>query len=160
MNRWQDELKALKLDYIERTAPGFFKASGGDTMKLKLWSDKTANGLTTCVCDWIKYNGGDAQRVNTTGTMRKINGEMKWTHSGSRRGSADVHAIIGGRAVSIEIKIGKDRQSDDQKKEQQRIENAGGIYFIANDMNQFVEWYKSTFNYHGAMAGRNEALKD
>lgn len=146
MYRWQDELKALKLAYIKKLSPGFYKASGGDTMKVKPYSDKTANGLTTCICDWIKFHNGDAQRVNTTGTLRKINGQMKWTHSGSRKGSADVHAIIAGRAVSIEVKIGKDQQSEAQIKEQQRIENAGGLYFIAKDMTQFVEWYKKTFN--------------
>lgn len=143
---WKAELKAMKLAYIEKTAPGFYKASGGDTMKLKPWSDKTANGLTTCVCDWIKFHGGDAQRVNTTGTMRKINGEMKWTHSGSRKGSADIHAIVRGRAVSIEIKIGRDQQSDDQVKEQRRVESAGGIYFVCHDMDQFTRWYRKIFN--------------
>lgn len=144
---WKAELKAMKLAYIKKTAPGFYAASGGDTMKLKPYSDKTANGLTTCVCDWIKFHGGDAQRVNTTGTMRKINGEMKWTHSGSRRGSADIHAIVAGRAVSIEIKIGRDQLSGQQLSEKLRVEAAGGIYFVARSMDQFTRWYRQTFNY-------------
>lgn len=142
---WKAELKRLKLAYIEKTAPGFWAASGGDTMKLKPWNDKTANGLTTAVCDWIKFNGGDAQRINTTGTMRKIDGQMKWTHSGSRRGAADIHAIIQGRAVSIEIKIGRDQLSGQQLSEKLRIESAGGFYFVARDMDQFVNWYRRTF---------------
>lgn len=143
---WKAELNRLKLEYIKKTAPGFYEASGGDTMKLKPYSDKTANGLTTCVCDWIKFHGGDAQRVNTTGTMRKINGEMKWTHSGSRRGSADIHAIVTGRAVSIEVKIGRDQLSGQQLSEKLRVEAAGGLYFVARDMDQFVNWYRKTFN--------------
>lgn len=143
---WKAELKRLKLEYIKRTAPGFYSASGGETMKLKAWSDKTANGLTNCVCDWIKYHGGDAQRVNTTGTMRKIGGIMKWTHSGSRKGSADIHAIIGGRAVSIEVKIGRDQLSGHQLSEKLRVEAAGGLYFVARNMDQFTRWYRQTFN--------------
>jgi hypothetical protein len=143
---WKAELKRLKLAHIQKTAPGFYQASGGDTMTIKPYSDKTANGLTTAVCDWIKFNGGDAQRINTQGQMRKINGEMKWTHSGSRRGAADIHAIITGRAVSIEIKIGRDQLSGQQLSEKLRVEAAGGLYFVARDMDQFVRWYKETFN--------------
>lgn len=139
------ELKRLKLEHIKATTPGFYEASGGDTMKLKPYTDKTANGLATCIIDYIRFNGGDAQRINTTGMMRKIGGQMKWTHSGSRRGAGDIHAIVRGRAISVEIKIGGDKQSEAQKKEQARIEAAGGLYFIARDMPAFLRWYKQYF---------------
>jgi hypothetical protein len=88
---WKAELKRLKLAYIERTAPGFYKASGGDTMQIKPYSDRTANGLTTCVCDWIKFNGGgcaadqhngpDAKdrRANEVDTLRKPPGVCGYT---------------------------------------------------------------------------------
>lgn len=142
---WQLELKRLKLAHIKATAPGFYEASGGDTMKLRPYTDKTANGLATCIIDYIRFSGGDAQRINTTGMMRKIGGQMKWTHSGSRRGAADIHAIVGGRAVSVEIKTGRDKQSEAQKKEQARIEAAGGLYVIASSMIEFLKWYKLHF---------------
>jgi hypothetical protein len=142
---WKSELKALKFSHIKRTAPGFYEASGGDTMKLKPYSDKTANGLTTCIVDWICYKGGDAQRINTQGQMRKVGGQMKWTKSGSRKGAADIHAIIRGRAVSIEVKIGKDKMSDQQENERRRIEAAGGLYYVAKDMQSFTAWYTEMF---------------
>jgi hypothetical protein len=142
---WKAELRALKLAHIKKTSPGFYEASGGDTMKIPGYTDKTSNGLTKCICDWIKFHGGDAQRVNTTGMMRKINGQMKWTHSGSRRGSADIHAIVAGRAVSIEIKIGRDQLSGQQLSEKLRIEAAGGLYFVARNMDEFTRWYEKTF---------------
>lgn len=68
---------------------------------------------------------------------------MKWTKGGGRKGSADIHAIIQGRAASIEVKIGSDTMGPDQIKEQQRITGAGGLYFIASDMPSFVTWYDS-----------------
>ncbi|TAM95848.1 MAG: hypothetical protein EPN39_14375 [Chitinophagaceae bacterium] len=87
---WKHELKHLHLADLEKRYPDAFRLSGGYSQKITPYTDKTANGLTRCICDWINYNGGDAQRINTTGTMRKINGRMKWTHSGMRRGTADI----------------------------------------------------------------------
>ncbi len=109
------------------------------------YSDKTANGLTTAIVDFIRLTGGYADRINNTGIMR--NG--KWTRSGTRKGIADIMAgkpiQVGDRTISatvaIEVKIGKDRQSDDQKKVQQELENSGGFYIIARNWYQFYyEW--------------------
>ncbi|MEJ7738529.1 MAG: hypothetical protein WKF97_13950 [Chitinophagaceae bacterium] len=138
-------MKQLKLEHLRATAPGFFEASGGYTMQVKPYTDKTSNGLAKAIIDFINFNGGDANRINTTGTMRKIKGEMKWTHGGTRRGTADVHAIVNGRHVSIEIKIGNDKASEHQLKEKARVERAGGLYLIARDMPSFLTWYDSIF---------------
>jgi hypothetical protein len=43
--------------------------------------------------------------------------------------------------VKIEVKVGKDRQSDAQKRYQESIERAGGVYLIARDFDSFVEWF-------------------
>ncbi len=98
--------------------------SGGYTMKLKRYQDTTANGLTNCIIDWINYNGGYANRINTQG---------------------DIHAIINGRHLTIEIEIGKDELSEHQLYEMLRIIKAGGLYFVARDMETFVKYYKETF---------------
>ena len=45
----------------------------------------------------------------------------------------------------IEVKIGKDRQSDDQKNYEHQITRAGGIYYIAKDFDSFFHWYNETF---------------
>ncbi len=45
---------------------------------------------------------------------------------GNRSGTADIHAIYRGRHISIEIKISKDRQSERQKREAERIRKTGG----------------------------------
>ena len=68
------------------------------------------------------------------------------------KGTADISATIPiyaackiGLSVKIEVKIGKDRQSEDQKKYEKSIINAGGVYYIAKDFNSFYEWYNNNF---------------
>jgi hypothetical protein len=39
------------------------------------------------------------------------------------------------------VKYGKDRQSNDQKKYEQEVTKAGGIYLIAKTFDGFIEWY-------------------
>mgnify|MGYP001767248360 FL=1 len=120
----------------------------------KQFRDDTANGLTKCIITFIKFNGGQAERINTTGRLIKSNlrclGEKdhrmaymssKWIPGTSTRGSADISATINGMSVKIEVKIGKDRQSEDQKRYQEAIEKAGGLYFIAGDFPSFKVWY-------------------
>jgi len=117
------------------------------------WSDKTANGLTKMILSFIQMSGYQAERINTMGTYRAAKkytnmdgvtrtvGKGSWTRSGSTPGSADISATIKGRSVKIEVKIGRDSQSQLQKAYQQAVENAGGTYIIAKDFDQFIEWY-------------------
>ena len=122
------------------------------------YRDDTANGLTRCIIDFIRFNGGQAERINTTGipidTRREVTdimghrrtiGSVQWRPSGATVGSADISATIRGRAVKIEVKVGRDTQSDAQRQYQASIEAAGGIYYIARDFESFVNWYRSKF---------------
>lgn len=122
------------------------------------YRDDSANGLTRCIIDYIRLHGGQAERINTTGVpidrRREVTdvlghsrtiGSIEWRKGGGTVGSADISATIKGRAVKIEVKIGKDRQSEAQRQYQAAIEQAGGLYFIAKDFTTFVEWYKTTF---------------
>lgn len=119
------------------------------------YTDKTANGLTKCVCDWINLNGWQAERISTTGRYiddskivtdvlgnRKKIGTGKYIPGTGTKGSADISAVIKGRSIKIEIKIGKDRQSEHQKKYEADIIKAGGIYIIVTDFDEFMMWYK------------------
>ena len=112
-------------------------------MKPRTYDPKTANGLTKMIVDWINYNGGQAERISTTG--RYIVAQKKWIKGSGTKGSADISATIKGRSVKIEVKIGKDRQSVYQKAYQKSIEKAGGIYYIAKDFDSFYEWYNLNF---------------
>ena len=147
---WKKELKRLKLEDIKSKSPGFFEQSGGYKMKVKSYSDNTANELTKCIIDWLNFNGHYANRINTMGVARVKKVEyalgrqidkVHFTPSTTNKGTADISAIIKGRHAAIEVKYGRDKQSKQQEEEQARIEKAGGLYFIAKDMESFIHWY-------------------
>jgi hypothetical protein len=123
------------------------------------YEDKTANGLTKCILDFLNISGHFAERINTMGRMvdsrkqvtdvigrTKTIGTAKYIPTTGTKGSADISATINGRSIKIEVKIGKDRQSQDQIQYQQRTEQAGGIYLIAKDFQGFYEWYVDYYN--------------
>ena len=121
---------------------------------IKAYSDNSANGLTKCVIKWLELHGCQAERINTMGRMvdnRKVVtdvlgrkgmiGSMTYIPTTGTRGSADVSAVVFGRSVKIEIKFGKDRQSEAQKQYQASVEKAGGIYLIVRTFDDFLEWW-------------------
>jgi hypothetical protein len=147
----KDKLNALMMEQLKQKYPNMPEAYIPKTD----WTDNSANALTKCVIAWIQFNGGQAERISSQGQYRegaKIqvgSGIMahtkqlpgKWTPGQSTKGTADISATIRGRSVKIEIKYGKDRQSDVQKEYQAAIERAGGVYIIVRTFDEFVEWY-------------------
>ena len=99
--------------------------------------DDSANELTKCVTAWLTIRGYFAGRVNTTGTYSQKLG--KYIHSGSKRGMADVTAVVNGRHVSIEVKYGKDRIRLEQSKVKAEIESAGGKYLVVSSFDDFLK---------------------
>lgn len=122
------------------------------------FQDDTANGLTKCIIAWIVLNNGQAERISNTGRYidnsktvtdvigrkRKI-GSGKWIPGTGTNGTADISATIQGRSVKIEVKVGRDTQSQAQREYQDQIEKSGGIYVIARSFTQFKKWYNSKF---------------
>ena len=139
----KQRLEALKLANDIERHPSFPEAY----FVKKKWDDKTANGLTKAITSFIQFNGYQAERINTMGVARenkRTDGKVigvTWTKGTTTAGSADISATIRGRSVKIEVKVGKDRQSDAQKRYQESIERAGGVYLIARDFDSFVEWF-------------------
>lgn len=137
--------KAIELAYLTAKYPN------QKYLPLSDWKINSANGLTQSITAFLNYSGWQAERINTMGVYRegaKIQvGENtrqlkgKWTPSTSTKGSADISATIFGRSVKIEVKYGKDRQSEVQRKYQEDIERAGGIYYIARDFDNFLLFY-------------------
>ena len=122
------------------------------------YRDDTANGLTRCIIDFIKLNGGQAERINTIGIpvdrRREVTdvlghsrtiGSIEWRTGGGTVGSADISATIRGRSVKIEVKIGGDKQSPAQQQYQAVIEAAGGLYYIARNFTDFLHFYHENF---------------
>ena len=135
------DLDRLALEYFRRNHPDFPEAA----IPPQSYRDDTANSLTRCIVAFIRFHGGQAERINTTGMPQQRGRRIVWRKSNTTKGSADISATIAGRSVKIEIKIGADRQSEAQKCYQAAIEQAGGFYFIAKDFTRFVEWYDANF---------------
>jgi hypothetical protein len=115
--------------------------------------ESSANALTQAVIRWIQIHKGQAERINTTGRylpgktigvgmygQRTLKG--KYIPTTSTKGSADISATIRGRSVKIEIKYGKDVQSDAQKKYQQDVEASGGLYWLVRTFDGFVKLWE------------------
>ena len=97
----------------------------------------TANGLTLFICNYINWMGYRATRISTSG--RVVGG--KYVYGQTRRGTADISATIKGRSCMFEIKVGKDKASDFQLKEQAKERAAGGEYYFTHSPEQFFEQY-------------------
>lgn len=124
----------------------------------KKYTDKTSNGLTKCVVDFVNFNNYQAERINSTGrqinTRKRINYGLggsgtvrgaKWIKSSSQNGTADISATIKGRSVKIEIKCkatGDKYQSQAQKDYQTKVQQAGGVYIIVRTFEGFYNWYQ------------------
>lgn len=114
------------------------------------FTDKTANGLTKAIqayCD-IKgimcirsgnegrYRPG-ASYVDVIGRAHVMKG--KWL-PGLNNGQADLTIVVNGKYIAIEVKIGKDRQSEDQKAFESKVEGSGGRYVIVKSWTEFISY--------------------
>lgn len=130
------------------------------------YTDKTANGLTKCIVDFLNNVGHQAERIRSEGRMiderktyvdaigqtRQI-GSVKYIKSSSQNGTADISATIGvelagkriGISVKWEVKM-RDKQSENQKKYEQMVEQAGGHYFLVHSIEEFWEQYNWLLN--------------
>jgi hypothetical protein len=149
MNKFNKEkLKTLEIETLKSKYPSMDERF----IPLTDWKDSSANGLTKCIIFWINANGGQAERISNQGQYREGKkipvGDSfkqlagKWTPGQGTKGTADISATIRGRSVKIEVKYGKDAQSDAQKQYQAMIQKAGGIYFIAKTFDDFILWYE------------------
>jgi len=119
------------------------------------YTDKTANGLSKCITDFLQFSGHQCERIAVTGRyidnskvvtdtlgFKKRIGSGKWIKGSMQPGSADLSAVIWGRAVKIEVKK-RDKQSEAQKKYQEQIERAGGLYWLVRSFDEFLKLYNN-----------------
>ncbi|HAQ19236.1 MAG TPA: hypothetical protein DCR40_08395 [Prolixibacteraceae bacterium] len=120
--------------------------------------DDSANGLTNCIIQFLQLSGHQAERINSTGrridtreTFEDVTGRNRtigisyWIKGTGTNGTADISSVISGNSVKVEVKFGRDRQSQAQRVYQKTIEQAGGLYVIATSFEQFLNWYCITF---------------
>lgn len=141
----QFELEEWKRRCSQTTMPAKY-------LPKNVYTDKTANGLTKLIIAYCRYMGWHAERINTQGRVidnrrevtnilghRRIIGSVKRIPTAGVKGSADIHILKDGKAVYVEVKIGRDRQSDAQKQYQRTVEAAGGLYVIVRCFADFIE---------------------
>src|SRR6267154_3668958 len=117
------------------------------------FKENSANELTKSVLAWLEFKGIHAFRQSSEGrylapkTVKNVIGRTVTLGQGKyiprskgAKGSADITATLPplGRRCEIEIKYGKDRQSDVQKEFQKEVESMGGIYIIVRTWDGFL----------------------
>jgi len=142
-------IKDLALIKLKEKHPNF----PDHALPIPKYSDKTANGLTKSIVDFLNFSSHQAERISTTGRYidnsivvtdvlgrQRTIGSGKYIPSTSTKGSADISATIKGMSVKIEVKM-KDKQSEYQKKYQKNIEAAGGQYWLVHSFDEFIIYY-------------------
>lgn len=105
------------------------------------FKDTTANDLTkTIIWDMYHVRGGVAYRINN-GAVYDVKRKV-YRKGVQRKGIPDIIGIIDGKFYGIEVKIGKDRQSADQKEIEKEIKDSGGVYFIAKSYDDYLSKIK------------------
>lgn len=97
---------------------------------------KASADLTNQVIDHIYKAGGYAWRASSVGVF-----DTKQMHfrAAAKKGVSDVLACFKGRLIAVEIKIGKDKLSDEQIGFMKNVEHAGGVAIVATDFESFKE---------------------
>lgn len=153
---------AVKL--LERMADEAARAKYPDTppswLAPRRYRDDNTSGLTRCAIHFLRFKGHHCERTGNTGRpidqrrtftdvvgRTRTVGSLKWIPGAGTNGTSDLKAIIDGRFVAIEIKCRatNDRLSPAQKAYQMAVQEAGGLYVIARDFTQFMEWYHENF---------------
>ena len=102
------------------------------------YSDKSANELTKAVLAYIRFSGGWATRVNSTGVFDER--RQQWRTGNTVPGTPDIMGTLAdGRFIGVEVKTGSDRQSDQQKAVEKAVKQSGGIYLVARSFQEFYD---------------------
>jgi len=116
----------------------------------------STNKLEKQIVAFIQLHAWQAERIKNTGTARvselkRANGyhqkSVSYTKGTGTAGTADISATIEGRSVKIEVKNAKtkDRMSKHQENYQSQLDLTGGVYYIARDIDSFIEWFNDNF---------------
>lgn len=101
---------------------------------IRVWRSNTGGAVgVRAVQEAIAYIrvGNDSQAIKVLSRVIKFGVE----------GQADISGIIGpfGRMLQIEVKAGRDRQSEAQQNFEAMVTQRGGVYIIAHDVLHALE---------------------
>ncbi|GAB2595896.1 VRR-NUC domain-containing protein [Spirosoma areae] len=130
LNRLADEAKAAKYPSVR-----------ANYIPKSKFDDRTANGLTSCVLEWLKLNSHFCARINTGGIYdEKL---RRYRPSGATLGVPDVIGCIRGLFIGIEIKVGSEKLSAEQKDVARQIESSPGYFVEVRSFEQLYSWYEN-----------------
>lgn len=150
----KESKKILEKLYFKEIAKKYpsFPENAYPPLQLK---DNSANSLTKSIKCFLNWSGHQAERISNMGRQidkRKVVtdavgfkrqiGSVQYIPGTGTNGTADISAVIWGISAKIEVKYGKDRQSEAQKEYQTSIEDAGGVYVIAKTFDGFLDSYR------------------
>lgn len=100
----------------------------------------SAASVTQAIITTINSGVGMAWRNNTVGVFDPARKIYRRSADRSAIGTADVIACIAGKYWEIEVKAGKDRQSEGQREHEKRVAAAGGSYIIVRTIDEFINY--------------------
>jgi hypothetical protein len=102
--------------------------------KIKLKEKDTQSTILA----WLSLNRIFHYR-NNSGAMSGVhNGKQRFFRFGAK-GSPDIIAVVRGQFVGVEVKGSDGRQSADQKKFEEDLTKAGGIYILAKSLDDVIK---------------------
>lgn len=105
----------------------------------RTFKDNSTNGLTICIVKYITLKSGFASRISNQGTYnQKL---KKYIPGTARKGLADIMGTYKGKSLHIEVKYGRDVQSEAQKRIESEVIRSGGQYYIAHNFTNFKQWF-------------------
>ncbi|HEV7348219.1 hypothetical protein [Telluribacter sp.] len=135
LNTLKEQYNATKYPNVAQTR-GFYA---------KKYSDNSSNALTAAIVAYLNLTGGYATRQQSMGVKRKVKGREIWTPGTTRTGATDVQGMYQGRSLQIEVKYGRDRMSEAQKKTAAHVTRAGGVHIVARTFDGFIEQFTAAF---------------
>ena len=86
---------------------------------------------------------GHFWRNNTVGVFDPTRKQFR-KNAGQEKGIADILGVCKGRFVAIECKASNVKKlREDQEIFKNNIEACGGIFYLANDIDNFIAWFKA-----------------
>lgn len=87
--------------------------------------------------EFLKLYPTIAGRKVKAGAQRHTFGGKSFMKKSTLAGMADILLCIHGKYIEVELKTETGKQSQVQKDHQEKIENAGGLYYIVRSFEQF-----------------------
>lgn len=100
------------------------------------------NEIQKFILNYLQVMGrGYFWRNNTVGVFDPVKKFYRKNPS-QEKGVADILGVIDGRFIAIECKAsGFNKLREDQKKFKQKFEKSGGIFYLANNIDEFINWF-------------------